>query len=306
MVNWISKYIRPKLKSIFKKKSSNLEENLWVNCSCKNLIYKEDLHSNQKVCPKCGEHHKLSCRERFEIFFDDKHFELIDTPKPIDDPLGFEDKKKYTDRLKAARKLTGQNDAVLIATGKVQGIDIVAGAQDFKFIGGSLNAACGESFIAGAQHAIENKIPFVFFSSSGGARMMESMISLSQMSRTTLAVYEMKKKNIPFISVCCEPTTGGVTASYAMLGDIIIAEKNATIGFAGVRVIKDTIREELPENFQKAEWARDEAGQIDIVLERKFLSSCIATFLKVLLKKEEAKAKQEANVTIDKALKSAG
>ena len=166
---------------------------------------------------------KLSAEKDLK-FFDDKIWSHRHT-KPIDDPLGFEDKKKYTDRLKAARKLTGQNDAVLIATGKVQGIDIVAGAQDFKFIGGSLNAACGESFITGAQHAIENKIPFVFFSSSGGARMMESMISLSQMSRTTLAVYEMKKKNIPFISVCCEPTTGGVTASYAMLGDIIIAEK---------------------------------------------------------------------------------
>ena len=159
-MNWITKFIKPKIKSLFEKKSSKIEENLWTTCGCKNLIYKEDLESNQKVCPKCGAHHKLTCRERFETFFDNKEFELIETPLPKDDPLNFQDKKKYSDRLKAARKLTGQDDAVLIAKGKVQNINIVAGSQDFRFIGGSFGAASGEAFIAGAQHAIENNIPY--------------------------------------------------------------------------------------------------------------------------------------------------
>ena len=305
-MNWISRFIKPKIKSLFEKKSSKTEENLWTTCNCKNLIYKEDLDSNQKVCPKCGEHHKLTCRERFKVFFDDE-FEIIQTPLPKDDPLQFQDKKKYTDRLKSARKLTGQDDAVLIAKGKVQGLDVVVGAQDFRFIGGSLGAASGEAFIAGAQHAIENNIPYIFMSSSGGARMMESMISLSQMSRTTLAVYELKRKNIPFVSVCLMPTVGGVAASYAMLGDFIISEPGATIGFAGRRVIQDTVRETLPENFQTSEWAKDEVGQIDLVVERKYLSSTIATLLKVVLKKAEAQAKQDLNdtVTIDKSISAA-
>ncbi len=155
-MNWITKFIKPKIKSLFKKRSSNVEENLWTTCSCKNLIYIEDLDSNQKVCPKCGEHHKLTCKERFKTFFDNKEFELIETPLPKDDPLNFEDKKKYTDRLKSARKLTGQDDAILIGKGKIQEIDVIAGAQDFRFIGGSFGAASGEAFIAGAQSAIEN------------------------------------------------------------------------------------------------------------------------------------------------------
>ena len=161
-MNWITKFIKPKIKSLFQKRSSKVEENLWTTCSCKNLIYKDDMDSNQKVCPKCGEHHKLTCVERFESFFDSKEFELIKTPVPKDDPLNFVDKKKYTDRLKAARKLTGQDDAVLIAEGKVQNIDVVVGAQDFRFIGGSFGAASGEAFIAGAQRAIEGKIHTFF------------------------------------------------------------------------------------------------------------------------------------------------
>jgi acetyl-CoA carboxylase carboxyl transferase subunit beta len=302
-MNWITKFIKPKIKSLFEKKSSKVEENLWTTCGCKNLIYKEDLVSNQKVCPKCGAHHKLTCRERFETFFDQKDFEILETPLPKDDPLNFEDKKKYTDRLKAARKLTGQDDAVLIAKGKVQSIEAVVGAQDFRFIGGSFGAASGEAFIAGAQHAIENNVPFIFFSCSGGQRMMESSIALMQMSRTALAVNELKKKNVPFLVVLTDPTTGGVTASWAMLGDILIAEPNATIGFAGKRVIADTIRETLPPNFQTAEWARD-SGQIDLVVERQYLNSTIGTLLNVLLKKAEAQAKQVSNVTVDKSLQA--
>jgi len=302
-MNWISKFIKPKIKSLFEKKSSKTDDNLWTTCGCKNLIYKEDLDANLKVCPKCGAHHKLTCLERFKTFFDNKEFELIETPSPIDDPLNFEDKKKYTDRLKAARKLTGQDDAILIAKGKIQNINMVVGAQDFRFIGGSFGAASGEAFIAGAQYAIENKMPYIFFSCSGGQRMMESSIALMQMSRTALAVHELKKKNIPFIVVITNPTTGGVTASWAMLGDIILAEKGSVCGFAGKRVIQDTVRETLPDEFQTAEYVKDH-GFIDLVIERKYLNSTVGTLLNVLLKKTEAQAKQDSNVTVDKSLQA--
>ncbi len=304
-MNWITKFIKPKIKSLFEKKSSKTEDNLWTTCGCKNLIYKEDLQSNLKCCPKCGSHHKLSCVERFKIFFDNSEYETIETPVPKDDPLKFEDNKKYIDRLNSARKITQQNDAVLVAKGKVKNIEVVVGAQDFRFIGGSFGAASGEAFIAGVQHSIENNLPFIFFSCSGGQRMMESSIALMQMSRTALAVNELKKKNIPYIVVLTDPTTGGVTASWAMLGDILIAEPKATIGFAGRRVIQDTVRETLPEEFQTAEYVKEHGG-IDLVIERKYLNSTIGTLLNVLLKKAEAQAKNESsNVTIDQSLQSA-
>ena len=230
---------------------------------------------------------------------------MLDYPIPKDDPLNFEDNKKYVDRLKVAREITKQNDAVLIAKGQVKEIDVVVGAQDFRFIGGSFGAASGEAFIAGIQHSIENGKPFIFFSCSGGQRMMESSIALMQMSRTALAVNELKKNNIPYIVVLTNPTTGGVTASWAMLGDILIAEPKATIGFAGRRVIENTVKETLPEEFQTAEYVKDHGG-IDLVVERKYLNSTIGTLLNVLLKKEEARAKNElSNVTIDKSLQSA-
>ena len=304
-MNWITKFIKPKIKSLFKKRSSKIKENLWTTCECKNLIYKEDLSSNFKCCPKCGAHHKLSCEERFQTFFDNKEYELIKTPLPKDDPLNFIDNKKYTDRLKSAREITKQDDAIAIAKGKVKSIDVIVGAQDFRFIGGSFGAASGEAFIAGIQHSIENNMPFIFFSCSGGQRMMESSIALMQMSRTVLAVNELKKKRIPYIVVLTNPTTGGVTASWAMLGDILIAEPKATIGFAGRRVIEDTVRENLPEEFQTAEYVKDHGG-IDLVVERKYLNSTIGTLLNVLLKKAEAQDKNESsNVTIDQSIQSA-
>jgi len=306
-LNWITKFIKPKIKSLFSKKSSEIEESLWTTCGCKNLIYKEDLLSNFNCCPKCGAHHKLSCQERFELFFDNKEFKIIETPVPNDDPLNFVDNKKYTDRLKVARKKTNQNDAVAIARGKVKNIDVIVGAQDFRFIGGSFGSASGEAFITGVQHAIESKIPFIFFSCSGGQRMMESSIALMQMSRTALAVNELKKNEIPYIVVLTDPTTGGVTASWAMLGDILIAEPKSTIGFAGRRVIQDTVRESLPEEFQTAEYVLQHGG-IDLVIERKYLNSTIGTLLSVLLKKSETQAKTESSnvITIDKSLQTAG
>ena len=305
-MNWITKFIKPKIKSLFKKKTSSSEETLWISCECKNLIYKEDFKSNFYCCTKCGAHHKLSCKDRFKLFFDKEEFEIIDTPLPVDDPLQFVDNKKYKDRLRDARKKTGQNDAILIAKGKIKNIDVTVGAQDFRFIGGSFGAASGEAFITGVQHAINNKTPLVFFSCSGGQRMMESSIALMQMTRTTLAVNELKKNNLPYIVVLTDPTTGGVTASWGMLGDILIAEPKATIGFAGRRVIQDTVRETLPEEFQTAEYVKDHGG-IDLVVERKYLSSTIGTLLSVMLKKPETQANKENKdaITIDQSLQSA-
>ena len=295
-MNWITKFIKPKIASLFKKKTAESEQVLWTTCECKNLIYKEDLQKNLNCCPKCGAHHKLTCVERFEIFFDNKEFSSISTPLPKDDPINFIDKKKYTDRLKLARKITKQDDAVAISTGKVNDIEVTVGAQDFRFIGGSFGAASGEAFIHGIQHAIDNKNPFIFFSCSGGQRMMESAIALMQMSRTVLAVNELKKNNLPYIVVLTNPTTGGVTASWAMLGDILIGEKGAVIGFAGRRVIQDTVRETLPNEFQSAEWVKDHGG-IDLVEDRKNLRNAISALISVLLKKEEAQANtDESNV----------
>ena len=306
-MNWITKFIKPKINSLLKRRVSKNEEALWTTCGCKNLIYKEDLKTNFNCCPKCGAHHKLSCNERFQLFFDNKEFEIIETPVPHEDPLNFVDNKKYKDRLKSARKITNQDDAVAIAKGKLNNIDVTVGAQDFRFIGGSFGAASGEAFITGVQHAIDHKTPFIFFSCSGGQRMMESSIALMQMSRTTLAVNELKKANLPYIVVLTNPTTGGVTASWGMLGDILIAEPKATIGFAGRRVIQDTVRETLPEEFQSAEYVKDHGG-IDLVIERKYLSSTIGTLLNVLLKKSEAQVKTGSSnvVTINKSLQTAG
>ena len=305
-MNWITKFIKPKIKSLFKKKTSSSDETLWISCECKNLIYKEDFNKNFYCCTKCGAHHKLSCKDRFKLFFDDSEYEIIDAPLPIDDPLNFVDNKKYKDRLRDARKKTGQDDAVLIAKGKIKNIDITVGAQDFRFIGGSFGAASGEAFITGVQNAINYKTPFVFFSCSGGQRMMESSIALMQMTRTTLAINELKKNNLPYIVVLTDPTTGGVTASWGMLGDILIAEPKATIGFAGRRVIQDTVRETLPEEFQTAEYIKEHGG-IDLVIERKYLNSTIGTLLSVMLKKSETQAKKETTdvITIDKSLQSA-
>ena len=288
-MNWITKFIKPRIKSLFKKKSSESEESLWDTCECKNLVYKDDLLKNLSVCPNCGFHHKLNSEERFKVFFDDNQYEIIKTPIPKDDPLKFVDTKKYTDRLKAARKKTNQSDAVLIAEGLMNNIRVTAGSQNFNFIGGSVGAASGEAFIHGVQNAIDKKTPFIFFSCSGGQRMMESAISLMQMSRTVLAVNELKKKNLPYIVVMCNPTAGGVTGSFASLGDVLIAEPKAIVAFAGRRVIESTVKEELPEDFQTAEFVKEHGG-IDLVVERKYLRSTISTILSILLKKKEAKA----------------
>ena len=286
-MNWIKRvlHIGEKIKKVLKKRPTKeeIESSDWTSC-CKGPVLKKELEENLWVCNSCGKHHRISSRQRFDIFFGKNNYEIIKTPIPKDDPLGFEDSKKYTDRLKDARKKTKQDCAVMIGRGNVKGINITAGAINFDFIGGSIASAEGEAIITGIQHAIDNNNPFVFFPCGGGQRMMESPIALAQMTRTTLAVNELKKNNIPYIICFTDPTAGGITASFAMLGDITIAEPNSLIAFAGRRVIQATVKEDLPENFQRAEYVQ-ECGFVDLIVERKDLQEKISSLLSILLKK---------------------
>jgi len=295
MRNWITKFIKPRLKTLLKKRQPRADDTgLWVTCVCQQLIYKEDLHKNFFVCPKCETHQKISCRGRFKIFLDNNEYEILKTPLPIDDPLNFVDTKKYTDRLTAARKLTKQDDAVMIASGKLKGINVTVGAQNFSFIGGSVGSASGEAFICGIQHAIDNQTPFIFFCCSGGIRMMESAIALQQMSRSVVALNELKKNSLPYIVILTNPSYGGVTASFGMLGDIQIAEPKSQIGFAGKRVIQQTIGETLPEGFQTAEYIKNHGG-IDLVVSRKDLRDTIGNLITILLKKNKVRSNEATN-----------
>jgi len=294
-MNWITKFIKPRLKTLLNKRQpKSSETGLWTTCVCQQLIYKEDLHNNLFVCPKCETHQKISCRDRFKIFLDNGEYEIIKTPSPPDDPLNFVDTKKYTARLAAARKLTNQDDAMMIASGKLKGINVTVGAQNFSFIGGSVGAASGEAFICAVQHAIDNRMPFIFFVASGGIRMQESAISLQQMPRTVLAVNELKKDNLPYIVVLTNPSFGGATASLGMLGDIQIAEPKSKCGFAGARVIEQTIGETLPEGFQTAEYIKNHGG-LDLVVSRKDLRDTIGNLITILLKKNKVTSLEATN-----------
>ena len=286
-MNWIKRvlHIGEKIKKVLKKRPSKeeIESSDWTSC-CKGPILKKELEKNLWVCDSCGKHHRISCRQRFDIFFGKNNYEILKTPIPKDDPLDWKDSKKYIDRLKEARKKTNQDCAVMIARGQINGISITAGAINFDFIGGSIASAEGEAIITGIQHAIDNNNPFVFWPSGGGQRMMESPIALAQMTRTTLAINELKKNNIPYIVCFTDPTAGGITASFAMLGDITLAEPNSLIAFAGRRVIQATVKEDLPENFQRSEYVQ-ECGFIDLIIERKDLQEKIGSLLSILLKK---------------------
>ena len=239
------------------------------------------------VCPSCNKHHKLNCKQRFDIVFGKNNYEILKTPIPQEDPLKWSDSKSYKDRLKSARKKTGMDCGMMVVKTNINNIGTTAIASDFNFIGGSIGAAEGEAFLYGIQHAIENQQPFIVFTSGGGMRMMESLISLSQMTRTTLAINELKKNNLPYIVVLTDPTAGGITASYAMLGDLHLAEPGALIAFAGARVIQGTVREKLPEGFQRSEYV-EKTGFIDLIVERKDLREKIGTLLSILLKKNSA------------------
>ena len=286
-MNWIKRvlHIGEKIKKVLKKRPSKeeIEGSDWTSC-CKGPILKKELEENLWVCGLCGKHHRISCRQRFDVFFGTNNYEILTSPIPKDDPLGFEDSKKYTDRLKEARKKTNQDCAVMIARGQINGINITAGAINFDFMGGSVASAEGEAIITGIQHAIDNKNPFVFFPCGGGQRMHESPIALAQMTRTTLAVNELKKNNLPYIVCFTDPTAGGITASFAMLGDISLSEPNSLIAFAGRRVIQATVKEDLPENFQRAEYVQ-ECGFVDLIVERRNLQEKIVSLLSILLNK---------------------
>ena len=288
-MNWITekfKRFTPKIKNLFRVKIGP-EGKLWENCSCGAVLYKQDLKDDLYVCNKCNKHHRIEPKERFELFFDEGQFQEISPMLPaIDDPLLFSDSKTYGLRLRQAREDTGQHDCVMLATGKVNNVYLVAGAMNFNFMGGSVGRAAGEAFVAGAEFAYSNKLAYVFFSCSGGMRMQESNLSLMQMPRMIAAINSLKQDKLPFISVCLDPTTGGTTASVALLGDINIAEPNSLIAFAGQRVIKETVREELPKNFQRAEFLQ-EKGMIDLVVQRKDLPKVISTLILQLTNKNK-------------------
>ncbi|MDA7770133.1 acetyl-CoA carboxylase carboxyl transferase subunit beta [Candidatus Pelagibacter sp.] len=289
-MNWIKKTLRfgEKIKRIIKKRAtkSEIENSDWTSC-CKGPILKKDLENNLFVCPSCKKHHRINPLQRFDIVFGKNNYDILKTPIPQDDPLNWSDSKSYKDRLKVARKKTGMDCGMMVVNTNIHSVKITAIASDFDFIGGSIGAAEGEAFLYGIQYAIENNQPFVVFTSGGGMRMMESLISLSQMTRTTIAINELKKNNLPYIVVLTDPTAGGITASYAMLGDIHLAEPDALIAFAGARVIQGTVREELPSGFQRSEYVQ-KSGFVDMIVERKDLREKIGSLLSILLKKNSA------------------
>jgi acetyl-CoA carboxylase carboxyl transferase subunit beta len=251
------------------------------------MIYTKEYEENLSVCPVCNHHGRIGPKARFPQIFDNARWIELPTPRVAEDPLKFRDTKKYTDRIKAARASTGEHDALINARGSIEGHKAVVGVQDFAYMGGSMGVAVGEAFIAGAKAAIEDKCPYIIFTAAGGARMQEGILSLMQMPRTTVAISMLRDAGLPYIVVLTDPTTGGVTASYAMLGDIQIAEPNALIGFAGQRVIQDTIREKLPEGFQRSEYLLDH-GMLDMVVERKDLSDTLGRLMAYLMPEKAA------------------
>ncbi len=289
-MNWISNVVPPKIRSMLRR---DTPENLWVKCpDSGELVFHKDLESNLWVVPGSGYHMKMPAQARLANLFDDGAFENLPTPEAPVDPLKFRDMKRYTDRLKDSKAKTGAADAVRLAVGKLETQDIVAAVQDFEFMGGSLGMAAGEAIIAGMTAAVERKTPFVIFTASGGARMQEGMFSLMQMPRTTVAVQRLRAARLPYIVVLTNPTTGGVTASYAMLGDVQIAEPGAVIGFAGARVIEQTIREKLPDGFQRAEYLRDH-GMIDMVVPRADMRATLARVCRLLTRRPGAEKRVE-------------
>ncbi|MBM3525685.1 MAG: acetyl-CoA carboxylase carboxyltransferase subunit beta, partial [Alphaproteobacteria bacterium] len=252
-MNWITNYVRPKLRALVRK--PEVPDNLWDKCpACEKMIFHRDLEANQRVCTHCGHHLRLPAKRRLELLFDDGGYTPIELPKTVQDPLKFRDRKRYSDRLKEAREKTKEPDAIIVAHGTMGGVNVVVAAFDFEFQGGSMGIAVGEGFLAAARLAVLQQAPLIAIPASGGARMQEGILSLMQLPRTVIAVEEVKEAGLPFIVILADPTTGGVSASFAMLGDIAVAEPGAIIGFAGARVIEETIREKLPQGFQKSEY----------------------------------------------------
>jgi acetyl-CoA carboxylase carboxyl transferase subunit beta len=284
-MNWISNVVRPKIRNILKRE---VPENLWIKCpETGQLVFYKDVEANQFVIPGSNYHMRMSATSRLKSMFDNETWFDIAVPEVVLDPLKFRDERRYVDRLKDARIKTNLNDAVKLGFGRLDELPVVIAVQDFDFMGGSLGMAAGEAVIKGLETAVEKACPFILFAASGGARMQEGILALMQLPRTTVAVQELRDARKPYIVVLTNPTTGGVTASYAMLGDVHIAEPGALIGFAGPRVIEQTIREKLPEGFQRAEYLRDH-GMIDMVVHRQKLRPTIAQLCRLLMKASAA------------------
>ncbi|MGO6813289.1 acetyl-CoA carboxylase, carboxyltransferase subunit beta [Rhizobium leguminosarum] len=282
-MNWITNYVRPRINSMLGRRE--VPENLWIKCpETGEMVFHKDLEGNKWVIPASGYHMKMPAKARLADLFDNGEFESLPQPKVAQDPLKFRDSKKYSDRLRDSRLKTEQEDTILAGVGKVQGLKLVAVVHEFNFIGGSLGMAAGEAIVKAFERATSEKCPLVMFPASGGARMQEGILSLMQLPRTTVAVDMLKESGQPYIVVLTNPTTGGVTASYAMLGDIHLAEPGAEIGFAGKRVIEQTLREKLPEGFQTAEYLL-EHGMVDMVVKRHDIPETLARVLKILTKK---------------------
>ncbi len=288
-MSWITNYVRPKIRALVQR--SSVPDNLWQKCpSCDQMVFHRELAANLNVCTHCGHHLRLGAKARLDLLFDDGGWEDVPLPAVPADPLRFRDRKRYAERLREARAATGRQDALIVAKGPLGGRAAVAAAFDFAFMGGSMGMAVGEGLLAAARTAVAAKAPLIVFPSSGGARMQEGILSLMQMPRTTIAVELVKEAGLPYIVVLTDPTTGGVSASFAMLGDIAIAEPGAVIGFAGARVIEETIREQLPEGFQRAEYLY-EHGIIDMVVHRHKLRETLIRIVGLLT---EPKAAPEA------------
>jgi len=283
-MSWIDR-VRKALPFVAKRETP---DNLWHKCpSCGTMLFTREYEENQSVCPKCQHHGRIGPDARFDAIFDGGIYTPIAAPSVREDPLKFRDSKKYADRIKAARAKTGEQDALINASGRIEGFKAVVGVQDFAFMGGSMGLGVGAAFLAGVEAAIAEQCPYIIFTAAGGARMQEGILSLMQMPKTTVAIQKLREAGLPYIVVMTDPTTGGVTASYAMLGDIQIAEPGALIGFAGQRVIESTIREKLPEGFQRAEYLLDH-GMVDMVVHRKDLRRRLGLLLDYLTPRREA------------------
>jgi len=278
-MSWLQKLLPPKINRAQGANKKTVPEGLWSKCpSCDAVLYRSDLESNAEVCPKCSHHHRISARRRLDLILDaEGRFEIGAEVQPVD-PLKFKDTKRYADRLKSTQSELGETDSLIVMQGSIKAIPAVVAAFEFKFMGGSMGSVMGERFARGVQTCIEHKMPFVCVSASGGARMQEGLFSLMQMAKTSAALTQLSQAGLPYISVLTDPTMGGVSASFAMLGDVIIAEPNALIGFAGPRVIEQTVRETLPEGFQRAEFLL-EHGAIDMIVDRRQMRDKLATLI---------------------------
>ena len=296
-MNWINNVVRPKIQRVFKKREQT-PDNLWHKCgNCGEMIFHRDLDAAMRVCPSCDHHLRLGTKERLASIFDNADYQIVPVNGVTLDPLKFRDQKKYPDRLKEARSKTGRDDAVTVAHGPLDGVETVVAVEDFSFMGGSDGMAAGEAIIRGAETALEKKAPYILFTAAGGARMQEGALSLMQMARTTLAVEELKDARLPYAVVLTDPTTGGETASYAMLGDVHIAEPGALIGFAGPRVIEATIREKLPPGFQRAEF-QFEHGMIDMIVHRHKMKETLARIVRLMTHRPRNTRQAGTNVPV--------